>query len=263
MRIIMVDWSGRKSGAEKAIALAEVRSGVLVRVEKGRSRNEVLDELRRMMRDGLETFIGLDFAFSLPAWFLEQRGWCVDDLWAFDTEQWLVSCEAPFWGRPGIRKPAGGDDFHYRRTDQDVVVNGIRPKSVFQIGGAGSVGSGSLRGFWILPELRQAGATIWPFEAASEVTVAEVYPRAFTGAVVKGDAACRTAHLRLQAGVSRSKCIEQVMIDDEDCFDAGCTAMALWQFRDRIGGLAKAHDRRTMLEGTIVTPEVLRASKNA
>jgi len=257
MRILMVDWSGRKTRPEQAIALAEVQDGRLLRVEKGRDREQVLAELLAMIADGQKTFIGLDFAFSLPAWFLEQRDWTVDELWSAETETWLRDCTPPFWGRPGIRKPAGDDDFHYRQTDQQVSINGIRPKSVFQIGGAGSVGSGSLRGFWILPLLRQAGTAIWPFDGAKHVTAAEVYPRAFTGPVVKGAANSRAQHLLACQDVARSDHVNQQMIDDEDCFDAGCTAMGLWAQRQQLTQLRATTDPRVMLEGEILTPKRL------
>ena len=166
MRIVMVDWSGRKARADRAIALAEVYDGRLLRVEKGRDRRQILDELLSIIRSSEDIFIGLDFAFSLPAWFLEERDWTVNDLWAVDTEEWLESCPAPFWGRPGVRRPDGDEDYHFRLTDQAISIRGIRPKSVFQIGGAGSVGSGSLR-VWVLPELQATGAAIWPFERPS------------------------------------------------------------------------------------------------
>ena len=257
MRILMIDWSGRKTRPEQAIALAEVRGGALVRVEKGRDREQILREVLAIISEGEQTFIGFDFAFSLPAWFLRQRGWAIEDLWAADTEQWLSKCLHPFWGRPGVQKPAGDDNFHFRLTDQEVSINGIRPKSVFQISGAGSVGSGSLRGFWLLPELQAAGAAIWPFESAGQVTVAEVYPRAFTGPVVKSAASSRSEHLLGQVEVRRSDAIEQCLIHDEDCFDAGCTAMALWSHRAQLSTLTATTDPRIALEGEILTPERL------
>ena len=43
-------------------------------------------------------------------------------------------------------------------------VRGIAPKSVFQIGGAGSVGTASLRGMPVLQRLREAGFAVWPFD---------------------------------------------------------------------------------------------------
>ena len=96
-------------------------------------------------------------------------------------------------GSTGRRRPAGQEQF--RRTEATIAaVGGIRPKSTFQIGGAGSVGTGSVRGFPILARLRAGGFTIWPFDVAPTPPVAvEIYPRALTGAVVKRDAR-RGAH---------------------------------------------------------------------
>lgn len=54
-----------------------------------------------------------------------------------------------------------------RRTDRErPAVGGIRPTSGFQIGGAGAVGTGAVRGMPMLARLRAAGFAIWPFDAA-------------------------------------------------------------------------------------------------
>src|SRR5712691_4647107 len=49
--------------------------------------------------------VGLDFAFSFPAWFLTDHGHkSVRELWAaaeLHGEEWLKECAPPFWGRPG------------------------------------------------------------------------------------------------------------------------------------------------------------------
>ena len=89
------------------------------------------------------------------------------ELWAaaaVDGERWLRECPPPFWGLAGRRRPDGHEQF--RQTEATVAaVGGIRPKSTFQIGGAGSVGTGSVRGFPALTRLRAGGFTIWPFDA--------------------------------------------------------------------------------------------------
>jgi hypothetical protein len=110
-------------------------------------------------RDG-QVVVGLDFAFSLPAWFLDQRGLSnAPELWELveqEGEQWLLECTPPFWGRPGVTRPVLLG--HFRQTELDVpAVRGTRPKSVFQIGWAGAVGTGSLRGMPVLRRLRDAG----------------------------------------------------------------------------------------------------------
>jgi hypothetical protein len=48
MRVAAVDWSGRATGAPSHIWLAVVDGDGLVRLESGRSRQEIADELLRM-----------------------------------------------------------------------------------------------------------------------------------------------------------------------------------------------------------------------
>ena len=57
---------------------------------------------------------------------------------------------------------------------------------MFQIGGAGAVGTGSIRGMPHLLTLADSGFTIWPFVSGGLPTVVEIYPRALTGPVNKG-----------------------------------------------------------------------------
>jgi catechol 2,3-dioxygenase-like lactoylglutathione lyase family enzyme len=55
----------------------------------------------------------------------------------------------------------------------------------FQIGGAGAVGTGSLRGMQHLADLAHAGFSIWPFDRPGWPLAVEIYPRLFTPGVVK------------------------------------------------------------------------------
>ena len=101
--------------------------------------------------------IGLDFAFSLPAWFLDQEGLdSAPDLWErmrSDAERWLEP-RPPFWGNDG--RPEIEEEF--RQTDRDVVnVAGKRPSSPFKLVGSDQVGRGSLRGMPCLARLAAAG----------------------------------------------------------------------------------------------------------
>jgi len=91
-----------------------------------------------------------------------------------EGEDWLAECAPPFWGRPGRPRPVLAE--HLRRAEKAISVAGISPKSVFQVGGAGAVGTGSVRGMPYLPQLRQAGFSIWPFDPASPWTVLESTP---------------------------------------------------------------------------------------
>ena len=46
------------------------------------------------------------------------------------------------------------------------LMKGIQPKSPFQVGGSGSVGTGSLRAMEWLLKLWEGGFRVWPFEDA-------------------------------------------------------------------------------------------------
>ena len=101
---VAIDWSGALMRAEKKIWLAEVVDGQLRRLECGRDRAAIGDLLIEEADRDAETIVGLDFAFSMPAWFLRECGAAsASALWhrvAEDGEAWLASCDAPFWGRP-------------------------------------------------------------------------------------------------------------------------------------------------------------------
>ena len=134
--------------------------------------------------------IGLDFAFGFPAWFAGELGAReIEDVWrhaATEGERWLRDCAPPFWGRPGCGRPALPS--HFRLSE--LALKG--PKSVFQVGGAGAVGTGSIRGMPLLLRLREAGFAIWPFHEGSP-RVVEIYPRAFLRHLRHSSAAARAA----------------------------------------------------------------------
>jgi hypothetical protein len=66
-RLIAIDWSGR-SGADqrRAIWLAEATGGELVRLEGGRTRDELVELLIAEADRDPNLIVGFDFAFSLP-----------------------------------------------------------------------------------------------------------------------------------------------------------------------------------------------------
>ena len=177
--------------------------------------------------DASPCLVGLDFAFSMPAWFAASRGWTdVDAVWTAardDGEAWLAECAAPFWGRPGTRRPHAAA--RGLRDTERVWATAQRPKSVFQIGGAGSVGTGSVRGMPMLLALRAGGWSVWPFDAPSSHTVVEIYPRIFTGPVVKRSALARESYLAER--LHQSSVHVETMIASEDAFDAGLSAIAM------------------------------------
>lgn len=169
-----IDWSGAKArGGARDIALAEAADERLVDIRVGLSRTDVERWLLRRAASARELVVGLDFAFSLPAWFAREKlsAISVDDVWAIveaEGEQWLDgSAPWPFWGRgerpDSTRLPA---DRALRHTDRDVaVLTGAQPKSVYQLVGSGQVGPGSIRGMPMLRRLRAQGFAVWPFDA--------------------------------------------------------------------------------------------------
>ena len=200
--------------------------------------------------------VGLDFAFSLPAWFLEQRGLgSAHELWALadrEAEGWLAACLPPFWGRGRTPRP---EQVHFRRTELDVPVTaGIRPKSVFQIGGAGAVGTGSLRGMRLLHRLSEAGFSVWPFDPPGWPRVVEIYPRLLTGPVNKSSADGRAACLAAEHPGLAGELL-WLAASSEDAFDAAVSALVMAEHLDELGALEPASDRVAGLEGLIWHPQ--------
>jgi hypothetical protein len=197
----------------------------------------------------------VDFAFSFPSWFCRAQSVSnAIEMWGVVREKgedWLRECSWPFWGRPGKRKPTLEADF--RRTEEWVgATNGIRPKSTFQIGGAGAVGTGSIRGMPFLLQIREAGFAVWPFDTPSDRMVVEIYPRVLTGAVVKNSEAARKEYLAQRHG-SLSAAYSEAAIKSEDAFDAAMSALAMDKHFEQFQDLP-AGDALSEIEGEIWTP---------
>ena len=148
------------------------------------------------------------------------------------------------------------DDQHFRKTDQDVPAQaGIRPKSVFQIGGAGAVGTGSLRGMPFLLRLHQAGFSIWPFDPPGPHTIIEIWPRLLTGPVNKTSGADRAEYLRGLDSPLRPEHLAHAS-ESDDAFDAAVSAISMSQHLKELTNLPDVADRRMLLEGVIWHPNV-------
>lgn len=264
MRIIAIDWSGAKVGATKKIWLAEAAaSGELLRLETGRNREAIADHLSNEARRDDAMVVGLDFAFSFPAWFMESRGYTsTPALWAALArdglaDEWLKTCPAPMWGKPKRPKPA--IDEHFRKTERAVgAIAGVGCKSVFQIGGAGAVGTGSLRGMPVLHRLHGAGFGVWPFTAQARATAVEIYPRLLTGPVKKSVRDCRREYLdrtEQQLGALNPS-IKELASASEDAFDAAVSALVMARHADELARLPRRDDARTLIEGEIWRPGV-------
>ena len=259
-RVLAVDWSGALTGERRKIWLAEARGGRLLRLECGRDREELVEHLIAERERDPALVVGLDFSFSLPHWFLEERGLAsAPELWALvedEGEIWLDACEPPFWGRPGTTRPelpAGRSAL--RRTEAELfAVAGIRPKSTFQIQGAGSVGTGSLRGMPVLPQLQAAGFGVWPFDAPALPLVVEIWPRLLTGPVNKSSGDERATYLREHLGNQPSEFF-QLAAGSEDAFDAALSALVMSLRADALTSLPELSDPTSRLEGRIWAPD--------
>lgn len=282
--VIAMDWSGRvdAAGQRRHIVAATWREGK-VRVESGRTRDEVADWLIETATKDPALVVGFDFCFGFPAWFVRETGASsAPEFWqtvAAHGERWLSreNEDRRFWGKPH-KRPAefSGEQLHrmLRATDIDcklaalipeeeraLRVKGITPKSVFQIGGAGSVGTASLRGMALLQRLHQAGFRIWPFDQpkAGAPLVVEMYTRLNTGPVHKSNAAARAEYLSRKqkehaayaklgrAAITRAKA-------SEDTFDALVSCMVMAEHRAEFYTLAKPRDPAYALEGWTWAP---------
>ncbi len=249
MRVIAVDWSGAARHEEHHLRVAEVdgESGRAVSVVAA-TRVEAVDVLMAAADADPAVVAGLDFGFSLPAWWLEACGiGSVDELWADDArlEGWLAGCAPPFWGRSQRPRPRFDAGQEYRLTE---LAAPRRPRSMFQIGGAGAVGTGSLRGMPHLARLRAAGYSVWPWDPWRPPVVAEVWPRLAIGALVKSSPAARAAWATTHSGVLPASVVAAVGSSD-DALDAMAAALHLaggaGEVPPRPGG------RRVALEGWI------------
>lgn len=282
-RIIAVDWSGRidKPGQRKHIWIA-CWSCEGVTLEAGRTRDELCAHLVDLAKETPHLVAGLDFAFSYPAWFLQELGIVSAlDFWqqvaAGQGEYWLSpACEdVRFWGKPR-KKP---EEFRaqparmLRGTDVETKcaaeieeaaqaerVRGIAPKSPFQIGGAGAVGTGSLRGIPCLLKLREAGFRVWPFEQPRFPLVLEIYPRLLTGRVHKSNVEARKQWLSQRKKLDQryARLSGDVLAKaegSEDAFDALASAMEMAARADELLQLRQTSHPRHRLEGRIWQPK--------
>lgn len=259
-RIIAIDWSGAaKSNAQrKHIWMADI-SGTQVRLCNQRTRDELCEWLvRNILHSPCPTVVGIDFAFSFPDSFFRQMNLSnVGELWdhaAENGEQWLRTCEPPFWGRPGKKCPPKHKENGFRETDRAFCVNGIIPKSPFQIGGAGAVGTGSIRGMPTLASLHKAGFSIWPFDPMGFPMVIEIYPRLLTGEVKKSRQSERSVYLCHPKFEWLPPDVRKSVEDSEDAFDAIISALRMRDHAYSFALLQQSDDSTELLEGRIWSP---------
>jgi hypothetical protein len=255
-RAVAVDWSGRKEDARKAIAIAECSADGFRLHGKGRDRDEAVGFLIAEAQDDPDLVVGLDFAFSAPAWFVEEQGAASGpEFWRVVEErgeEWLAGSEPPFFGRRDTRRPA--DVPLHRKSEESLP--GLSPKSFFQTGGAGAVGTMSIRGIPKLAELAEAGFRVWPFHRPEpgRPTVVEIYPRAMTGITGKRSPdACLEVLEQRFGDVIEPGLREQIAVD-EDLFDASVSAVVMWR---HIGEFTNLPDG-DQVEGQIWLPGLAR-----
>jgi hypothetical protein len=127
---------------------------------------------------------------------------------------------------------------------------GVRMKSVFQVGGAGAVGTGSIRGMPVHRRLHDAGFRIWPFDTQGAPSVIEIYPRLCTGPVAKRNAGARSAHLSGRFPESIPQRLFELAVSSEDAFDAAVSAIIMSRHAAALAALPPADN----LEGAIWAP---------
>ena len=304
-RVVAVDWSGRVDAAGQRrhiwagvwTGCADSSNDGVVTLEAGRTREELFSWLVEMARETPRMVVGIDCCFSFPAWFLaEHECRTVFDFWKNvadgQGERWLArECEdvmrdERFWGKPhkrpeqfcgeGLHRSMRMTDVENKITPKMVLddperaakVKGITPKSPFQIGGSGSVGTGSLRAMPFLLRLREAGFRVWPFEGSGlggkrpRPLLVEMYTRLLTGAVAKSNPSARKAYLAAKrkgdaayAGLSRG--VMAKALGSEDALDALVCAMEMVRSRGEFAELQATRDEVLRLEGITWRPGVI------
>lgn len=297
-RLIAIDWSGRidASGQRRHIwaGIYTPREGRKphIALEAGRTRDEVAEWLIGLAAETPNMVVSIDCCFSFPAWFLTEHG-CgtVFEFWrkanAGLAEEWLArECEGVarderFWGKPH-KRPAQfcgtGYRTMFRGTDYDnkiaqseaggdaaraAKMHGITPKSPFQIGGSGSVGTGSLRAMPFLMRLHDAGFRVWPFESASgtKPLLVEMYTRLMTGPVAKSNPVARKAYLSARRKQDElygpiTPAVLRKAEASEDAFDALVSTMEMVRHAGEFARLRATRDPELRLEGITWRPGV-------
>jgi hypothetical protein len=257
VQVIAIDWSGAKRNPQRKIWKSEFINGTPHLPKNGRNRDETVSDLRAPQNGSDQVFVGLDFAFSCPAWFVRKQDCSnIADFWSKveeHCEQWLDECRNPFWGRRR-QKCELTKQLLFRQTElSSGSILGVRPKSVFQLAGGGQVGTGSLRGMAFLTALRRS-YSIWPFDPPSQYVVVEIYPRLLTEAIKKSNQQERTDYLSRAEFEKLPEKWRQVASSCEDAFDAAISAFKMNQHVDKLRSLKQTTDPEALLEGVIWDP---------
>lgn len=232
-RVIVVDWSGKATPSPARISRDAIWAGLCEadRQEETyfRTRAAAAAWLAERLSDGGRQLVGFDFPLGYPkglarrltgrddaralhAWLAGQ----IKDRPDNANNRFAVAAEinrrlggrGPFWGCPKAQaspdlSPCKDVDHAALGLAEKRRVEIATPpaKSVWQLLGAGSVGSQALLGIPVVHQLAMAsGAAIWPFQPPGPVTLAEVYPSLLSQAVaLSADPIPDRAQVRLLA----------------------------------------------------------------
>ncbi|MFZ9015941.1 MAG: cobalamin biosynthesis protein CbiG [Ilumatobacteraceae bacterium] len=220
-RYVVVDWSanGRPKCGRDSIWIAVARRSGPVESCNPSTRRAAESIIADVLATGRDrTLVAVDASLGFPAGAAEWFGLEGDEPWRamwdhlagrlVDDERnrndrFEVAAElnrrrapGPFWGCPAGRSIDGLDPrkphehplAEFRTVETVLRSDGFRPASVWQLLGAGSVGSQTLTVLPVLERVRRrGGAEVWPFSTGfdlpmigpSEVVVAEIWPTVF------------------------------------------------------------------------------------
>ena len=156
--------------------------------------------------------------------------------------------EAPFWTMRQDQARLTPMQ-RFRRTEHDMRLPGVQPKSVFQLVGAGQVGRGSLYGMQALHRLTDAGFQVWPFDRPALPLIVEIYPRVLTGPVRKNSQSERERYLE---AVPVPPDLRRRAANSEDAFDAAISAVVMATRVDELKALPE--EPGYAIEGKIWAP---------
>jgi hypothetical protein len=106
----------------------------------------------------------------------------------------------------------------------------------------------------MLARLHQAGFHLWPFQAAELPLALEIYPRLFTGAVVKSSRDARLAHLQQPRYARLPSDVLAKATASEDAFDALCSVLGMVEHAAHLNTLTQDCHPAARLEGAIWNP---------
>ncbi len=232
-RVMIVDWSGKANRSPERESKDAIWIGLCEESRETqiyfRSRAEAEAFIAARLGEGGRQLVGFDFPMGYPTGLAHRltgqdsaralHGWLADRIIdaadnannRFDVAAAInrqLGGLGPFWGCPKARpRPhlSSLKTVDYAALGlaekRRVEVENPPAKPVWQLLGAGSVGSQALLGIPVVHRLAKAsGAAIWPFEPLGPLTLAEVYPSLLSKAVAaSGDPIPDRAQVRLLA----------------------------------------------------------------